>query len=106
MAKFISDFNNRFAVEAQSAESAFVPLDTANDRDTLVAVRHERTSDNCGCFSFQNFMFQIESEKPLAKKKIQFLFSHKIGFMALYDKNYYPVSCLRLEKKQEDHPYP
>ena len=101
MGDFIADFNRRFALEAQSTESAFVPLDASNDLDTLLAVRHERTTDNCGCFSFQNFMFQINSQKPLAKKKIQFLFSQKIGFLALYDKKYFPVLCLGLRRNRQ-----
>jgi hypothetical protein len=69
--------------------------------DTLLSVRYERTTDNCGCFSFNNFIFQIESKKPLAKKKIQFLFSHKIGFKALYEKEYYSVSFLGMKDKNK-----
>jgi hypothetical protein len=57
----------------------------------LLAARYERTADNCGCFSFQNFTFQIVTDRPVAKKKIQFLFSEKTGFQACYEKRYYPV---------------
>jgi len=102
--RFIADYNARFAVPPAQAETAFVPLDAADDLDTLLAARYERTTDNCGCFSFHNFIFQIDSQKPLAKKKIQFLFSQKLNFVALYDKKYYPVSCLGLkDKKQISH---
>jgi hypothetical protein len=31
------------------------------------------------------------SERPIAKKKIVFLFSERIGFKAYYEKRYYPV---------------
>jgi transposase len=95
--RYIADFNKRFAVQPQTEESAFVPLDVSNDLDKLLAVRHQRTTDNCGCFSFQNFIFQIDSKKPLAKKKIQFLFSQKIGFLAMHGNEYYPVSFFGLK---------
>jgi len=48
---------------------------------------------------FYNFMFQIESKKPIVKKKITFLFSQKIGFMALHGKEYYKVIPLGLRNK-------
>jgi len=98
--RFMSDYNARFSVEPAEPESAFVPLDASDDLDTLLAARYERTTDNCGCFSFHNFIFQIDSPKPLAKKKVQFLFSQKLNFVALYDKWYYPVSCLGLKNNR------
>jgi len=95
--RFISSFNSKFAVEPSKQESAFVPLDASDDLDTLLTARYERTTDNCGCFSFHHFMFQIDSQKPLAKKKIVFLFSQKIKFTAFYENTYYPVTCLGLK---------
>jgi transposase len=97
--RYIAIFNCRFSVQAQTVESAFVPLGDSHDLDKLLAVRHERNTDNCGCFSFQNFIFQIDSKRPLAKKKILFLFSQKIGFLALYGDEYFPVSFLGLKNK-------
>jgi len=74
-----------------------VPLGEGLDLDRLLAVRHERTTDRCGCFSFHNFTFQVDSRKPLAGKKIKFLFSEKIGFQALCGKEYCPVSFLGMK---------
>ena len=91
--------NKRFAVEPALEGSAFVHVGASWDLDKLLAVRYERTTDNCGCFSFNNFTFQIESKKPIVKKKIYFLFSEKIGFQALFGKVYYPVSFLGLRGK-------
>jgi transposase len=99
---FIADFNARFKVEPETKESAFVPVGTCHDLDKLLAVRYERTTDNCGCFSFHNFIFQVDSKKPLAKKKIKFLFSEKIGFQALHDKEYYPVSFLGMKGNRKN----
>jgi transposase len=98
---FIAEYNAKFAVLPESTGSAFVPLDAADNLDALLAVRYERTTDNCGCFSFQNFTFQIVADKPVAKKKIQFLFSEEIGFKACYDKRYYPVTFLGLSNSRK-----
>jgi hypothetical protein len=99
--EFIIEFNARFGVQTESTESAFVPLDSKDDLDTLLAVKYERTTDNCGCFSFQNFLFQIKSDRAIAKKRIKFLFSEKIGFKAYYDKRYYPVDFLGVSNSKK-----
>jgi hypothetical protein len=101
---FIQEYNARFAVEVRSGETSFVPLDGSNDLDRLLSVRYERTTDNAnlwfdGCFSFQNFLFQVESKKPAAKKKVQFLFSEKIGLKALADKECFPVTFQGMSRK-------
>ena len=99
--KYIAEFNNRFAVKPALQESAFVPLEPSFDLNKLLAVRFDRTTDNCGCFSFHNFLFQVDSKIPLAKKKIQFLFSQKLGFQAQYGKEYFPVSFLGMNKNKK-----
>jgi len=99
--KIMAYFNTHFSVEPESPESAFVPLGETYDLDKLLTVSYERTTDNCGCFSFNNFLFQIDSKKPLAKKKIKFIFSQKIGFMALCGNECFPVSPLGIKKKNE-----
>ena len=98
--RYITDFNKRFSLEPEKAECAFVPLAASDDLDKLLAVRHERVTDNCGCFSFQNISFQIDSKKPMAKKKIKFMFSEKIGFLAYYQKKYYTVSCMGIKRNK------
>jgi hypothetical protein len=98
---FIAEYNAKFARTPESADSAFVPLDAGNNLDALLAVRYERTTDNCGCFSFQNFTFQILADRPIAKKKIVFAFSGKIGFKACYDQRYYPVECRGLSNTRK-----
>jgi len=104
--KFIAYYNKRFAVEPEAEESSFVPLDPSFDLDKLLTVRFDRTTDNCGCFSFHNFLFQVDTKIPLAKKKIQFLFSQKLGFQAQYGKEYYPVSFLGMNKNKKDSHIP
>jgi hypothetical protein len=53
--------------------------------DTLLAAKYSRKTDNCGCFSFQNYIFQVDSPHPLVNKTIVFLFGEKIGFKVYYD---------------------
>jgi transposase len=103
---FITEFNERFAVKPKSDKSAFEKLDKSFDLDTLLAVRYERKTDACSCFSFKNHTFQVESEKPIVRKKIVFLFSEKIGFKVYYEHAYYPVKYLEYlhEDGAEDLP--
>ncbi len=102
--KIMDWFNQRFAVAPESSENAFVPLTESNNLDTLLAVKYERTTDTCGCFSFKNIIFEIESEKIIAKKKIVFLFSERFGFQAVYDKKIYPVKPLDFLKNGNSLP--
>jgi len=96
--QYVTIFNRKFAVLPQTTDSSFIPLGKEFDLDKLLSVRHERITDNCGCFSFQNFTFQIESIKPIVKKRIVFLFSQKLGLKAYYDKQYYSVSLVNIKK--------
>jgi hypothetical protein len=85
----LREFNHRFHREpACPKDTAFVPIPADFDLDTLLAVKYSRKTDTCGCFSFQNYTFQVDSPKVPVKKNIVFLFSEKIGFKAYYDKTY------------------
>jgi transposase len=90
--RFIREFNQRFHREPVCQDdTAFAPLPADFDLDTLLAVKYHRKTDTCGCFSFQNYTFQVDSPKPPVKKNIVFLFSEKIGFKVYYDKTYHEV---------------
>jgi hypothetical protein len=54
--------------------------------DTLLAATYKRKTDKCGCCSFHNYSFQVDSPKPPVQKNILFLLNEKIGFKAYYDK--------------------
>ena len=102
--KFIREYNRRFAKKAEKRDSYFVPLSKKEDLDKILTVKFERTTDACGCFSFQNYTFQIDTDGRIpAKKKIVFLFSEKIGFQALWDKRYYPVTLLGYAGKRKSN---
>jgi hypothetical protein len=95
---FIAEFNKKFHQEpVRKDKPAFVPLPSGFDLDTLLAAQYNRKTDNSGCFSFQNYTFQVEcakSRKPVVKKDIVFLFSEKLGFKAYYHKTSYNVTFL------------
>ena len=103
--RFIKEFNQKFHREPSCrTETAFAPVPADFDLDTLLAAKYNRKTDNCGCFSFHNYTFQIDSPSPLAKKNIVFLFSEKIGFKAYYDKKYYRVKFPEfLNKDKKSH---
>lgn len=103
--RFITEFNQRFHREAACQdETAFAPVPEGFDLDTLLAAKYSRKTDACGCFSFQNYTFQVDSPRPPVKKTIVFLFSEKIGFKAYYDKKYYGVKFLEfLNKDKPSH---
>jgi hypothetical protein len=66
---FIKEFNRRFHHEpACRKDRAFVPLPVDFDLDTLLTAKYNRKTDNCGCLSFQNYTFQVDSPKPPVKK--------------------------------------
>jgi transposase len=97
--KIIQYYNSHFAVKPETEEMAFVKLHESFDLDKLLVVRYERTTDNCGCFSYNNIIFQIDCKKPLVKKKVQFMFGERIGFMAKHGQEYFSVSCLGVKYK-------
>jgi transposase len=103
--RFIREFNRRFRREpACRDETAFAPLPAAFSLDTLLAAKYTRKTDNCGCFSFPNHTFQVDSPRPPVKKTIVFLFSEKIGFKVYYDKKYYGVKFPEfLNKDKKSH---
>jgi len=94
--RYIALFNDKHAVQPRLAESVFTPLGGYNP-DRLLAVRYDRITDGDGCFSFQNFVFRVDSATPLTKRKIQFRFSPTIKFLAKHGSRYYGVSVLNLE---------
>jgi len=89
--RYIALFNGRFAKEPRMPEASFVPLGDHN-LDLLLALRHVVATDSRGRFLFNGFVFIVDSEKPLAHKKIEFLFGEEIGFLAHCEGEYHKVS--------------
>lgn len=105
--EFIKLFNFRFGRKAKNTDlTAFVKLPAKYNLDTLLVVKHHRKTDNCGAFSYKNYMFQIEGPRILAKRNILFVFSEKLGFKACYDKKFYDVRLLGFKNKKSDSSLP
>jgi transposase len=100
--KIMNWFNKRFAAKDNVAENSFLRLNDTINLDNLLAVKFPRTTDTCGCFSFRNLKFEIQSPKAIFKKKVVFMFSEKIGYSALYDNTYYPVKPLDFLNDSQD----
>lgn len=90
--KYIKKYNKQFAIRAQDEASAFVPLPSKINLDTLLCVKIERTTDNSGVFSIMNCKFAIESKDVPPKAKITVLISKDAGIRASYKDKLYKVS--------------
>jgi hypothetical protein len=63
------------------------PLPADFNLYTLLTAKYNRKTDNCGCFSFQNYTFQVDSPHPPVKKNIVFLFTKKTVSKCITTKN-------------------
>lgn len=59
---FVPDFNRRFTVKPQQAESAFLPM-AGIDLELLLSVQHERVVRNDNVVVFSNRLLQLPSDK-------------------------------------------
>jgi hypothetical protein len=89
-------------LQGSKEDAAFASLPAGFGLDAPLAAKYTRKTDSRDCFSFRDYVFQVDSPCLLAKKNIVFLFSEKIGFKACYDKKYCGVrfpESLNKEKK-------
>jgi len=61
LAKYISEYNDAFAVEPEETEKAYRELSAAVNLQNILCVVEKRTFDNGGVFSFYNRTFKIVS---------------------------------------------
>jgi len=98
---FIDNFNGHFANEPREPDSSFVQLG-GEDLDKLLAFRQKADTDSQGRFFFKGFAFTVDSEKPLANRKIEFVFSEATGFLAYCGGEYHKavsIACPSLVLK-------
>ena len=92
---YIDQFNQRFAVEATDAESAYRPLPADVDVDTVLCIKLTRSIDNGGVFSFYNKQFKVLTNEsaPLMppKAKILVLVSPVFGVKVQFKKALFDV---------------
>lgn len=90
---YIKKYNKKFAVEAESPDSNFVPVPSYIDLDFLLSIKMTRTIDNSGSFTIQNKRFQILNNNIMPKSKINIYISKKIGIIAEHNNTKYKVIC-------------
>ena len=88
---YIPKFNNRFAVEAESAESAYTQLSPELDLDHILCVKEIRSLDNGGVFSFNSKSWLIADNLVPGKSKVEVIASATKGLIALYKGKPYEV---------------
>jgi len=86
--RYIYTFNSEFAVEAEEAESAFMPLDERLVLDNILCVKDERILDHGHVFSYGGKRLQlVENEYAAylpAKARITVMASPRIGIKVAY----------------------
>lgn len=92
--KYIEKYNKRFAIEAESSVSKFIPLPPYVDLDLLLTSKFTRVIDNSGSFSINSKKFQVMDNDILPNTKIDIYISHKIGIIVEHKEKRYKVVCL------------
>jgi len=91
---YIHDFNDRFAVEPQDAQSAFRPV-SIPDVDTILCIKQKRKVDAGGVFSLHSKHFKVTDEGNLppipTHTKITVLISSLTGIGVEYKGKIYGV---------------
>lgn len=110
---YLPKYNKKFAVEAEYAESNFIPVPNFLDLDLLLASKVTRTIDSSGSFTINNKKFQILNNNIMPKSKIDIYISKKIGIIAQHNNTQYKVICsdnlpskystLNMNKFYEEH---
>lgn len=90
---YLKKYNKRFAVQAESSESNFVPVPSYIDLDLLLAIKLTRKIDNSGSFTIHGKKFQVLDNKILPNSKVNIYINKKIGIIAEHNNTKYKVIC-------------
>jgi transposase InsO family protein len=84
--KYLFEFNAKFAVEPQNAQSAFRKKDVDENLDNILCIKEKRVMDAGGVFSYGNKSFKIiDADITLPKKtRIVVIIGAHIGIRAEY----------------------
>lgn len=103
LAKYISMFNNSFAVEPEDTQSAFRSLSPDLNLDAILSVKLTRSVDAGGVFSFYNRHFKVSTSPDLpsiaTKTKVSVLVGPRIGVAVQYKKAIFSVVPYIKQKK-------
>ena len=104
LAKYIPRFNATFSVKPEDSESAFRPLTSTLDPDTILCVKLTRSVDAGGVFSFYNRSFKVITTSTLPtlppKAKVTVLVSPRLGIKVQFKNALFDVLPYIKPKKQ------
>jgi transposase len=104
LTQYIPLFNATFAVAPENAESAFRPLSSRLNVDTILCVKLTRSVDAGGVFSFYNRHFKIVTSLDLpsfpAKARVTVLISPNFGIKIQFKKAIFEVLPYIRPKRQ------
>lgn len=96
-------FNAKFSAEPEDSESAFRPLSTALNVDSILCVKLTRSVDAGGVFSFYNRQFKVITSPDLplltSKAKVSVLVGPRIGVAVQYKSTFSGCAIYQTEKK-------
>lgn len=99
---YIVTFNEKFAVVADDATSAFRSISDTSMITYALCVKQNRTLDNGAIFSFYNRYFQVNDNHSIpVKAKIQVMVSPSFGLKVQYKGSVYDVVPFIKPKRQQ-----
>lgn len=105
LAKYISLFNNNFAVEPEDTQSAFRSVSPNLNIDAILCVKLTRSIDAGGVFSFYNRNFKVITSPDLPsianKAKVSVMVGPRIGVAVQYKKALFQVVPYIKQKKSD-----
>ena len=103
LTNYMALFNAKFSAEPEDSESAFRPLSTALNVDSILCVKLTRSVDAGGVFSFYNRQFKVITSPDLplltSKAKVSVLVGPRIGVAVQYKKALFQVVPYIKQKK-------
>lgn len=85
LSQYLPKFNEMFFVEAQNPNTAYRPLTDDLDLSHILCVKHQRSVDNGGVFSFRNKLFKlVDGDIVPPRAKVDVLVSPSFGIKVSY----------------------
>jgi hypothetical protein len=103
--EFITDFNQRFAVEARSSVNAHRPLTTKEDLARILTWQETRTLSKNLTLQFQQVVYQIQTNRPsyaLRKAQVTVCVNAQEEMTILYNSKALPYSIYQQHAKQAE----
>lgn len=98
LSEFVSAYNEKFGVEPESPDEAFISLEADISLDEILCIKEERTIIEGSAFSYKGRYYQLVKNGKVAsvipKAKLIVLTSPRIGIRAMYANVMYDVKVI------------